>query len=611
VRELVGRIPKWLWIAVIPVVLVFVLVVTWGVSEVRASDTVPGRTTMGGIDVGGLSPEELDAELQALADRFAGTPIEIHAQDSVTTLSTTELGARLDVAATRGAVLDEPDQGFVLFRPFRWLFDQAPRRDIPLEFAVDIDRARQTLEAAQLIEVQPTEPRMVGTTEGMRFQPGVPGKGVDIDAVLAALPAAVASDENPIVVEVGLADVPPLHDESDFTAVVAEADALTAEPVEVQINDYIAALEPDAMAEWLSAEIGEDGPELVIDHEMAKTDLEAILAPGATGGDAATFTVENGTVRTVPAAEGTVCCALGSAELLIQGIRQDVAQPIKVPGRPQTPEERQAAAEALGIKELVSTFTTPHACCQNRVTNIQRMADLVRGKVILPGEEFSLNGHVGRRTVENGFVEGGAIEHGVLTSDIGGGVSQFATTMFNAAFFAGLDLVEYQAHSLNFERYPDGREATISFPKPDLVVKNTTPYAILVWTSYTDESITVEMYSTKNVEVPELEPRVSTQGVCTRYTVPRERHYSDGRVVEDEVFAVYRPTEGINCDGSPSVPTTAPPPLPPPPDTTTTVPPPPTTAPPPPTTAPPPPPTTTTAPPPPPTTAPTTAAPAA
>ena len=607
-----GRVPKWLWIVVIPVVLVFVLVVTWGVAEVRASDSVPGRTTMGGIDVGGLSPEELDAQLQALADRFARTPIEIRTADDVTTLGTNELGARLDVTATRSAVMAEPDEGFVLFRPFRWLFQEDPRRDIPLEFAIDIDRARDTLEAAQLIEVQPTEPRMVGTPEGMRFEAGTPGKGVDIDAVLAALPAAVASDHNPIVVEVGLADVPPLHDESDFTAVVAEAGALTAQPIDVQINDYVAALEPQVMSEWFSAQIGEDGPELVIDHEMAKTDLEALLKPGATGGEAATFTVEDGTVRTVPAAEGTVCCALGSAELLIQGIRQDVAQPIMVPGRPQTPEERQAAAEALGIKELVSTFTTPHACCQDRVTNIQRMADLVRGKVILPGERFSLNEHVGRRTVENGFVEGGAIEHGVLTSDIGGGVSQFATTMFNAAFFAGLDLVEYQAHSLNFARYPDGREATISFPKPDLVVENTTPYAILVWTSYTDESITVEMYSTKNVEVPELEPRVSSQGICTRYTVPRERHYADGRVVNDEVFAVYRPTEGINCDGSPSVPTTAPPPLPPPESTTTTAPPPaPTTAPPPPpttdpplppTTAPPPPPTT--APPPPPTTAP-------
>ena len=55
-------------------------------------------------------------------------------------------------------------------------------------------------------------------------------------------------------------------------------------------------------------------------------------------------------------------------------------------------------------------------------------------------------------------------------------MSQFATTLFNAAFFAGLDIREYQAHSEYFSRYPRGREATMGFPNPDLVIENTTPY---------------------------------------------------------------------------------------------------------------------------------------
>ena len=64
-----------------------------------------------------------------------------------------------------------------------------------------------------------------------------------------------------------------------------------------------------------------------------------------------------------------------------------------------------------------------------------------------------MNGHVGRRTTENGFVAAGAIRNGEHVSEVGGGVSQFATTLFNAAYFAGLDITTYQAHSEYFD-YP-------------------------------------------------------------------------------------------------------------------------------------------------------------
>src|SRR5690606_41832737 len=96
-------------------------------------------------------------------------------------------------------------------------------------------------------------------------------------------------------------------------------------------------------------------------------------------------------------------------------------------------------AEAVGVREPVATFTTNSAGGQRRVQNIHRFADLIRGAVILPGETFSANAHVGERTREKGFVEAGAIYAGVYVEDVGGGVSQFATTLFNAAFFAGLD----------------------------------------------------------------------------------------------------------------------------------------------------------------------------
>jgi hypothetical protein len=138
------------------------------------------------------------------------------------------------------------------------------------------------------------------------------------------------------------------------------------------------------------------------------------------------------------------------------------------------------------------------------------------------------------------------------------GVSQFTTTLFNAAFFAGLDFGEYQAHSIYFQRYPYGREATLSYPHPDLQIRNNTPYGVLIWPTYTDTSITVTLYSTKHVSVEQTGQTKTLQGVCDRVRTERTRTYDDGRQVVDAVFAVYRPREGVNCSGESTVPTTEP-----------------------------------------------------
>ena len=111
----------------------------------------------------------------------------------------------------------------------------------------------------------------------------------------------------------------------------------------------------------------------------------------------------------------------------------------------------------MRIRELVSQFTTPHACCQPRVTNIQRAASILDGQIIPAGATFSLNTALGERTRARGFVSAPQIgEGGVLEDAVGGGVSQTATTVFNAAFFAGLKIVTHTPHEFWITRYPAG-----------------------------------------------------------------------------------------------------------------------------------------------------------
>ncbi|MEN9581041.1 MAG: hypothetical protein RJA70_4050 [Pseudomonadota bacterium] len=158
------------------------------------------------------------------------------------------------------------------------------------------------------------------------------------------------------------------------------------------------------------------------------------------------------------------------------------------------PKLQTAEAEGLNIRRLVSSFTTRYACCQPRGKNIQRIAELLDGTVLRPGERYSVNDAVGPRTPANGFVPAPTIVRGDIEDTSGGGVSQFATTLFNAVLHGGYEVIERQPHSYYFERYPIGHEATLSFPKPDLIFRNDTQSGLLLKTHYSPTSITVKLY---------------------------------------------------------------------------------------------------------------------
>lgn len=158
-----------------------------------------------------------------------------------------------------------------------------------------------------------------------------------------------------------------------------------------------------------------------------------------------------------------------------------------------------ADAPPVNQPYLVAEYTTYHPAGQDRNININLIADMVDGAVVMPGEEFSLNNHVGERTVEKGFVPAGAIIHGKVyccdhPANIGGGTSQFATTLYNAIFFGGYEDVYHKPHSLYFSRYPVVREATLGFPGPDVIFRNDTAYPVTIRTGHTSTAITVQLW---------------------------------------------------------------------------------------------------------------------
>lgn len=183
-----------------------------------------------------------------------------------------------------------------------------------------------------------------------------------------------------------------------------------------------------------------------------------------------------------------------AAAALLEGVLSDEHRGVWELVVGEQPKVTAELAEKLNVKQLVSSFTTFHPCCKPRVENIHRIADLIDGTVVLAGETYSVNETLGQRTAANGFTMAPTIVKGEMDDTVGGGISQFATTLFNAVLRGGYEIIERQPHSIYFNRYPMGHEATLSFPKPDLIFRNDTQSGMVIKTSYNATSIKVLVF---------------------------------------------------------------------------------------------------------------------
>ncbi|HUW03496.1 MAG TPA: VanW family protein [Acidimicrobiales bacterium] len=545
---------RFTWAALVtPVVVISLLIAGWAVDTSVSSGEVPRNTELAGRGIGGLTESDLGISVAAVADEYAATEITIASGEETYRTTAGQLGLAIDEPATIDAALLIAEARALPARPFAWVGAIVSPNEVEPVFHVDsasLNAEMSRLEGDR--RTAPVEPSVSFFLDSIVAVPGEPGQGIDVDAfaddlLRAADRAGLASFE--VSVEPG--PIAPKIADADAEALAAEALALTEDPITVAVGVDEVQIEPETQRSWITSDITEAGLTTTFDVELIQQSLKNQLSATAESPIDATFTIEGGVPVLVPGRSGTGCCAPDSGEKVLDALQSGVDR-VELALIEREPDLTNEEAEALGIVAEVGSPgefgpTTRHACCQNRVTNIHRISDIVRGAIILPGETFSVNDYVGKRTIEKGFVADGVIYDGVLTEDVGGGVSQFATTLFNAALFAGLDFGEYQSHSLYISRYPKGHEATISFPAPDLEIVNNTPFGVMIWPEYTDTSLTVRLYSTPFVQVGIGEPTSSPSGNCTRFTTPRTRTYPDGSTDNDTVSARYRPGEGISC----------------------------------------------------------------
>ncbi len=480
-------------VACLALVLAIVVVVAVRVATAPA-DRVPAGTSIGGVAVGGLSADEAERAVLAGAAPPKGS-VELDSTQGAGVPTRVPFALLGPTPQARAAVQQALGR--------RSLVDQilgevglARNRAVALRFGATPERARAVVEriaAAVEIPSVPASLRVVGGR--VVATPGREGQGVDVArliALLVPLPARAVVPFGAIAPEVT---------DAQAEAARALAEGLVAAPMVVAAADRRAAIPRERLLAALRFAPAPGG----IGVSLAPGPLADAVRPAFAGilrpARSAGFRVEGTRAIVVPAQDGR---RLDAAALAHRAERRSGAAPVALPVVVEAPARTTRQARRMGIRERVSTFTTPYACCQPRVANIARAAEILDGLIVPAGARFSLNEALGERTTARGFVPAPQINAGKLEDAVGGGVSQMSTTIYNAAFLAGLEIVTHTPHEFWITRYPPGREATVSWGGPEMIVRNDWPAAILLRVTARKTALTVSIFSSA------LDRRVTT-----------------------------------------------------------------------------------------------------
>jgi vancomycin resistance protein YoaR len=616
-RALVSRI-AWRRVAAWALAGSLALSLVAGVLFAGSSSRIAAGVRVAGVNVAGMTAPEAAQLLEERFSRSASVPVVFTAADERFAIRPRELDARVDWAAVAADARAEGSWPM----PFRGLKRVALRLfGADVQPVADVYDARLAYELERIAK-KVDRPGLNAAIVLRGLEPSVTPhrdrRTLDRRAAADVVVRAVAGfDRSPFELPVGIG--PPSVTAEELVPVVDQVRTALSAPVRFGWKDAHWLVEPEQLAELL--QLPADGRRTlaiggrpadryfgVLERAVNRRPKEASFAVAA-----------NGRVRVVPSASGRKLDVPASQRALLTAALSTERRDAELVVRAVEPRLTTERARALGVTRALATYTTAYAGTAERIQNLRRAVSIVNGTTLPPGATFSFNEVVGPRTKKRGFEKAPTIVEREYKNAYGGGVSQVATTIFNAAWEAGLRITARTAHTLYIDRYPLGRDATVNYPDVDLRFVNDTKNWVVVQGQAGDVGITIsllgaptnrrvvsepgELVETAPPDVEEVpdptlyvgETVVVDEGEPAREVSVKRTVYEGDEVLSTETWTTeYLSEPKIVRVGT--VPVPAPPPAPPAPPPAPPAPPPagPPTAPPAP--APPPPPATTTAP---------------
>lgn len=527
VRRLIPRQPASLALLVASVVLLLAVLGTVAARVAGApSDRVPPGVSIAGVPVGGMTPDQAERAVATLAAEATGDVVVESGGEEGFPISVpmAELAPTPRAKLAVARAMEQPSVGQRIMRELGFGAD----RDIPLSYRVApaplaslVDRVQERLTVPPrnaAVRVQEGSLVLVAARDGRRVRTG------RFEKALRKLPRRVAVPTAPVAPAVG---------DAEARRVRAAALRMVQGPVTVAGAGRSTIIPRQTLIGALRFTRSDDTIEVALADNVIGSALGDTFGSLTKDPVSASFRVNGARVSVVPGSDGRRLDVAAVTRALEKGRGK---RSVRVRMSPVAPNLSTADARAMGIRRQISEFSTPYTCCQPRVTNIKRGAAIIDGTVIPAGGTFSLNDAMGERTRARGFLPAPQINAGELEDAVGGGVSQIATTVYNAAFFGGMNLVSHTPHEFWITRYPAGREATVSWGGPELIFENDWPAAVLLKATATDTGITVRLYSSP------LGRRITTTGsgnevAGTAFTSTYTRKVFEGSTVKrDETY---------------------------------------------------------------------------
>ena len=552
-----------LWAGITLVVLLGIYVAF----QLALANKVPQGTTAAGIQLGGISQTQAQQRLTQETTSLANKQLQVQAGGQSMVLRPGDLGLQVDAAATL-----QPVTGFTL-SPKRLWQHLTSGPELQVVTSVAEPDASVVQMALRHLEITPQNGGVSFVSGRVITTAPTPGQQVNPEDLLSAVSAGWLTQTQ---VQVATQEVPAVIDQEQVDRAAALADTLVAGPVRLNVGKTFVELPANTIVPHASFVPQHGELVLQIDGDGLTPEIISRLPVGVlTDPVNAGLIVTSGKPVVRPGKAGSQIDTVGLSQAITKALgtsQRAAALPIAV----LEPQITTQSVVELGIAEKVSSFSTVLSGNSARISNITLGAKYVDGHIILPGETFSLDKVLGPSTPERGFKSAGAIIDGVLQETYGGGLSQLTTTIYNAAFFAGLEDVEHRPHSMYFSRYPEGREATLSRPQLDLKFTNDTPYGMLLRAYVSGGRLHIELWSTpyyrvetqtsKRSNVVPAKTIISTSASCVAQakgspgfsvTVYRQVFLDKKQVKDQEWTWRYNPQNEIICqkDQAPTPPT--------------------------------------------------------
>ncbi|WP_203568339.1 VanW family protein [Aestuariimicrobium ganziense] len=534
-----------------------------------AGDNTPKNASVDGIAIGGMPSEQAVSVLKKELEPQATAPIVLSADGKNVSITPAAAGMTVDYEAT----VEKAGAGKSWNPSHIWNVLRGGQ-ELDLVTTVDESAVKAAVtKAAPTFAKQPKDAALAVADLKPKVTPGTEGAELQVDEATSKVVSAWRTSTE---VAAPLGTIEPELTTAEAEQVAKEQiTPLLSGPITVKTtNGKSFPVDVAVLAD--ATTVKAENSTFTVSTDMKKVwsgSQKAIGALKLAKGRDASITLRNGKPAVVPSVDGEGIKEAEFVKVVQPALNKTGAErtvTVKVEKAPA--EFTTEMANKLGVKEVTGEFTTyfPHAAYRN--TNLSRAAAGINGTFVKPGEIFSLNKTLGPRTAANGYVDGYVISGGKLIKETGGGISQSATTTYNAAFFAGLEDVEHHPHTLYFPRYPAGREATVYYGSLDLRFRNNTQYGVVMqaWVNKSapgkQGSITVRVWSTKVYDkvtstepaksnfttgktVESSDPKCEYQAPIQGFDVSYSRlFHKGGSVVKREnYFWRYHPGDEIKC----------------------------------------------------------------